>query len=76
MTPLALTDHQLALVRRAAAALPPAQRDGFLRVIAARLAAQPTDAAVAAAVNIAMDHMPSAEAFLCDAAPTKEQSDG
>jgi hypothetical protein len=52
---LALTDRQMALVRRAAGMLPVGRRDQFLRAIADRLVGEPTDGAVAEAVNLALD---------------------
>jgi hypothetical protein len=53
--PIGLSDRALALVQRHAAALPLAQRDQFLRNLAARLTDAPTDDAVAAAVNIVLE---------------------
>jgi hypothetical protein len=52
---LALTDHQLRLVRHAARSLPVARRDRFLRAVAAQLAGTPADSAVEQAVNVALD---------------------
>ena len=52
---LALSDKQLALLQRAAASLPVGERDNFLRSIAAHLSGQPTDDAVTAAINAALD---------------------
>jgi hypothetical protein len=56
--PLALSDHQMSLVRRAAAALPVNARDGFLQDVAARLADEPSDAAVMQAINSVFDRIP------------------
>ena len=52
---LALSDKQLALLQRAAAALPVGERDHFLQSVAAHLSGQPTDDAVIAAINAAVD---------------------
>jgi hypothetical protein len=52
---LALSDKQLALLQRAAASLPVAERDHFLQSVAAHLTGQPTDDAVIAAINAALD---------------------
>ena len=52
---LALSDKQLALLQRAAASLPVGERDHFLRSVAAHLSGQPTDDAVIAAINAALD---------------------
>jgi hypothetical protein len=58
MKPLALSDHQMALVRHAAGSLRPAQRDEFLQGVARHLADQPSDHAVQAAINASLDRMP------------------
>ena len=52
---LALSDKQLALLQRAAASLPVGERDHFLQSVAAHLTAPPTDDAVIAAINAALD---------------------
>jgi hypothetical protein len=52
---LALSDKQLALLQGAAASLPVGERDHFLRSVAAHLRGQPTDDAVIAAINAALD---------------------
>ena len=52
---LALSDKQLGLLQRAAASLPVAERDHFLQSVAAHLSGQPTDDAVIAAINAALD---------------------
>jgi hypothetical protein len=52
---LALSDKQLGLLQRAAAALPVGERDHFLRSVAARLTGAPTDDALIAAINAALD---------------------
>jgi hypothetical protein len=52
---LALSDKQLALLQRAAASLPVGERDHFLQSVAAHLNGQPTDDAVIAAINAALD---------------------
>jgi hypothetical protein len=46
---------QLALLQRAAASLPVGERDHFLQSVAAHLSGQPTDDAVIAAINAALD---------------------
>jgi hypothetical protein len=51
MTPIALTDHQLHLVKQAAATLPVLGRDDFLRGVARHLGREPTDDAVIAAID-------------------------
>jgi hypothetical protein len=51
---LALSDKQLALLQRAAP-LPVGERDHFLQSAAAHLSGQPTDDAVIAAINAALD---------------------
>ena len=51
MTPLALTDRQLALVAEAAAVLPQPSRDQFLQGVASHLGSEPTDHAVQAAID-------------------------
>jgi hypothetical protein len=56
--PLALSDFQMALVQRAAAAVPPHCRSEFLRGVARRLVAQPGDNAVSAAVNLQLNLVP------------------
>ncbi len=52
---LALSNKQLALLQRAAASLPVGERDHFLQSVAAHLSGQPTDDAVIAAINAALD---------------------
>ena len=52
---LALCDKQLALLQRAAASLPVGERDPFLQSVAVHLSGQPTDDAVIAAINAALD---------------------
>jgi hypothetical protein len=52
---LALSDKQLALLQRAAASLPVGERDHFLQSVAAHLTGAPTDDAVIAAINAALD---------------------
>jgi hypothetical protein len=56
--PLALSDRQFALVRDAARAVPVNARDGFLQDVAARLADEPSDAAVMQAINSVFDRIP------------------
>jgi hypothetical protein len=58
MNPLSLSDHQMLMVRHAAGSLRPDLRDGFLQGVSRLLADRPTDHAVQAAVNIALDRMP------------------
>jgi len=67
MNPLALTDHQMSMVRHAARALRPPQRDDFLQSVARHLAAQPSDSAVQAAISITLGRMP-VSVFMCDSA--------
>jgi hypothetical protein len=67
--PLSLSDHQLALLQSAARAVPVRSREQFLQGVTRHLAAEPTDAAVQAAVNAALDRVP---VFLCDAQPKGE----
>jgi hypothetical protein len=52
---LALSDRQLDFIKRGAASLPVPARDAFLKQVAARLSAEPSDRAVQAAVNIVLD---------------------
>jgi hypothetical protein len=69
---VAFTDFQLRLVERAARGLAVEARDGFLKTVADHLNGDPTDAAVNAAVNIALDR-PRVPVFLCDK-PAKEEA--
>jgi hypothetical protein len=55
---LALNEVQLRLVQRAATHLPPEQREGFLRSVAARLGQEPSPLAVETAILGALEHMP------------------
>lgn len=64
-----LSRHQLALIRNTARSLPHAAREGFLIALAQRLADNPSDAAVAEAVNITLDRTITTSAYLCDAKP-------
>jgi len=66
---LALTEDQMRLVERAARGLAVEARDGFLKTVADHLTGDPSDDAVVAAVNVALDRL---ALFLCDGAPTKE----
>jgi hypothetical protein len=59
--PLALTDRQLAQLRFAAKAVPPHERDAFLRCVARCLTGEVSDAAVQAAINVALDALPAKE---------------
>jgi hypothetical protein len=52
---LALSDKQLALLQRAAASLPVEERDHFLHSVATHLTGAPTDEAVIAAIDAALD---------------------
>jgi hypothetical protein len=52
--PVSFTDGQLEVILIAAAALPRAQRDGFLRGVAAKLSAQPSDGEVRQAIAQAL----------------------
>ena len=54
---LSLSDRQLKLVQHHAAALPVEMRDRYLRTIADSLRGTPTDTAVEAAVNAALDRV-------------------
>jgi hypothetical protein len=71
MRPLALTDRQLQLVKHAARAMPVNTRDQFLQDVASRLADEPTDIAVSAAISaqLALNRLPT---FLCDSKPPGE----
>ena len=64
--PLSITDNQLRLIKHAAASLPVDARDHFLQTVAAHLTGEPSDHAVFAAVQAALDRTP---VFLCDAKP-------
>lgn len=55
--PLALTDRQMALVERAAAQVPPQDRDAFLRALAERLGSSPSDNALQAAIAMTFPPM-------------------
>lgn len=54
---LSLSDRQLKLVQQHAAALPQQLRDHYLRSIADQLRGEPTDTAVAQAINVALDRV-------------------
>jgi hypothetical protein len=56
-----LSPRQAALIRSAAALLPPARRESFVRSVAARLAGRPSDFAVTVAINYALDLVPNGE---------------
>jgi hypothetical protein len=47
---LALTDSQLAELRRAAASLPPVRRSEFLEEVSFRLSGEPSDVAVSSTI--------------------------
>ena len=68
---LALSDDQMRRVERAARGLAVEARDGFLKTVADHLSGDPSDAAVNAAVNIALDRL---ALFLCDSAPAKKET--
>jgi hypothetical protein len=53
----------MALLRNAAGAVPPERRDAFLQRVARHLTGEPTDHAVQAAVQAALDSIP---VFSCD----------
>jgi hypothetical protein len=55
MKPLRLTDRQMWLVQNAAKAVPVKMRDEFLARLARHLLPEPSDAAVAAAINAQLD---------------------
>ena len=52
---VSLSDRQLKLVQQYAAGLPVPMRDRYLREIADRLRGEPSDAAVAQVINLALD---------------------
>ena len=54
---LSLSDRQLRIVQQHAASLPVQLRDAYLRQIADQLTGQPSDLAVEAAVNAALDRV-------------------
>ena len=54
---VSLSDRQLRLVQQHAAGLPVQLRDRYLREIADRLCAKPSDAAVEVAINLALDRV-------------------
>jgi len=56
--PLALTDRQMAWLRNAAKAVPADRRDAFLQGVGNHLAGEPSDQAVQAAINAALDGIP------------------
>ena len=65
-SPLALSDHQLDLIKQAARALPVSERDLFLQNVARHLAGEPSDGAIMQAINNVLDRVP---VFLTDAQP-------
>ena len=69
MTPLALTDRQLAILERAAASLPVEQRDGFVQQVAAQLRGAPSIPALEVAIGRALATL--RPVYLCDAASKK-----
>ena len=54
---LSLSDRQMVLVRAAAASVPVQCRDTFLKQLADQLRGQPSDTAVAAAINVGLDRV-------------------
>ena len=54
---VSLSDRQLKLVHQHAAALPQQLRDHYLRSIADQLRGEPSDSAVAQAINLALDRV-------------------
>jgi hypothetical protein len=54
---LSLSDRQMTLVQNSARSLPQQQRDRYLRSIADQLVGEPSDAAVVAAINVALDRV-------------------
>ena len=54
---LSLSDRQLKMVQQHAAALPVQLRDHYLRSIADQLRGEPSDPAVAQAINLALDRV-------------------
>jgi hypothetical protein len=59
--PLSLSDRQLELLKNAARAVPPRQREEFLQKVANHLGPEPSDHAVQAAVNRQLDLLPTFE---------------
>jgi hypothetical protein len=55
---LSLSDRQLRLIQTAARAVPVERRDLFLQNVAKHLTSEPTDSAVIAALNAALDRLP------------------
>ncbi len=75
---LALTDTQMAELRRAAALLPVEGRAAFLRRVAAHLGSAPTNGDVSAAIIAALGDTSvriTTPAFCCDSKP-EEKPDG
>ena len=54
---LSLSDRQRALIQSAAASIPVERREAFLKQLAGQLRGQPSDTAVAAAINIGLDRV-------------------
>ena len=57
LMPLGLTDKQLTMITDAAALLPPAARDSFLRAVAAHLGGEIDDGNLLLAINAALDDL-------------------
>jgi len=55
--PLALTDRQLNLLKNAAKAVPPRQREEFLQTVSRHLFGEPSDNALVAALNAQLDRL-------------------
>jgi hypothetical protein len=67
--PLSLSDRQLRLVQNAAKAVPVRQREQFLQKVAKHLLPEPSDNAVASAINAQLDRLP---VYLTDSIPNSE----
>jgi hypothetical protein len=58
--PIGLTDRQVRFLEKAIRAVPPRQREHFMAAVAKHLLPEPSDAALAAAVNAQMDLLTTA----------------
>jgi hypothetical protein len=67
--PLSLSDRQLEFLQNAARAVPVRQREEFLQKVAKHLLPEPSDNAVAAAINAQLDRLP---VYLTDSIPNSE----
>jgi hypothetical protein len=57
--PIGLTDKQMRFLQNAIRAVPPRQREQFMTAVAKHLTAEPSDDALASAVNAQMDLLTS-----------------